>query len=75
MEFNDGNSTERSSLNHGIVIIVTSIYSVGVLVSSLILIALLWTRSYGTFLQRMFMWIVLNVLVVDLCHEASFGYQ
>lgn len=73
MERNGTEDTEESTFKHGLVIIVISGF--GVLMSTLLIILLMLTRSYQTFLQRTFMWIIFNVLVVDLCRAASFGYQ
>lgn len=56
-----------------IVITVTSI--LGALVSLAVLVLLFSARAYKSFLQRLFMWIVLTVPLHDLCRASSIFYK
>ena len=56
-----------------VVIVTTS--AVGVLISWAILVLLLMAKAYKSFLQRLFLWIVLTVLLHDLCRTASILYD
>lgn len=56
-------------------IVITTTSAVGVLISWAILVLLLTARAYKSFLQRLFMWIVLTVLLHDLCRTAAILYE
>ena len=54
-----------------IIIIYSAAGAVGIVVATVILIALLYARAYKTVLQRLIIYSVLTVIVQDLCHLAT----
>ena len=76
MEFLSQNaSVEKSSSTFDARLVITITSGLGALVSGVVLVILLLTKSYKTFLQRLFMWIILSIVIVELCRTASIGYQ
>lgn len=73
MVFQVGNDSVNSNFDSRLVITVTNGF--GGLLLSFILVVLVCTKSYKTFLQRLFMWIILNIAIVDFCQAASMIYQ
>ncbi len=67
MEFSKNNTSAR--------LVITVTDGFGGLLFSVVLIALLCTRSYKTFLQRLFMWIIFYLGIVNFCQAASIAYR
>ena len=48
---------------------------IGLLLESFILVTIICTKAFKTFLQRLFIWILLSILVMDSTQVASIGYN
>ena len=71
----EDNTTSQQEDTIKIRIAVTVSSGIGVLIAGIILVVLVAVKAYKSFLQRLFMWIILLVLVHDMCRVAGIYYE
>ena len=64
----------NSTVNGNVRIAVTVDSAIGLALESVILLIIVCAKAYRSFLQRLFIWIVLSLLVLDSMRVASIGY-
>ena len=74
-DYKDGDSSLEQNVSTISKIVITVESSVGLLLECVVLVILICTKGYKSFLQRFAIWIVVALMVMDITRVTSFGHR